>query len=265
MPDRIVLPQEIIMVLNDRESGSVALLNHLIQALEMELQRSDRDMDSFHMLLITIRPHLQHFAAVDNFLAELIIHMEEKEAAQKDAFPADALQFISVYSDYWQDSDRKITENFLQHCNPENTTILTHSHSETIIRLLSRLHSRRIPFMVLQTLSAPGEEGRKAIERMHQLRIKADLVVDGQIQGALALADHVLMGCDALLGKEFLNKLGTRSILEEARQQKKSTFLLAESRKEIVRPEWKNEIRKLSLFEWVPLELIDTIVTEKYN
>jgi len=252
------MPDEISFILSDRESGSVALLNRLISALEIELQGTDPDPGDFRNLLNTIREKLRHFASIENFLVSLMIH-----AVPEDDFPGEPLNFIKEYRQYWRDSAGKIADNLLRHCNPVGRSILTHSHSQTVISLLGQLHEREIPFRVLQTLSSPGEEGKKSLERMHELKIRADLIDDEEIQDAFGRTDLVLMGCDALLETKFLNKTGTRAILQLAKQFIKPSFLVTESRKVITHSEWERGLTYQPLFEWVPLDLVDSIITEK--
>ncbi|MDF1574645.1 MAG: hypothetical protein P1P86_05580 [Bacteroidales bacterium] len=253
----VPIPGKISLLLNDRESGSIALLKRLIAALEEEMHGPDLNAEAFGNLLLHIREKLNHFAAIDNFLASLILH-----AGQKDAFPGETLRYIKDYRLYWQDSAGKIAENFLRQCNPVGLTLLTHSHSETVISLLKKLHVRQIPFRVLQTLSSPGEEGKISHERMLRMKLRADLIDEANITEAVGQSDLVLMACDALLYNEFLNKTGTRAILEQARILRKRSFLVTESRKKITRPDWQQEWTEQALFEWVPLNLIDGIVTE---
>jgi translation initiation factor 2B subunit (eIF-2B alpha/beta/delta family) len=252
------IPDKYNHILDDRESGSVALLNRLLDALENELQGADLRMEDFSFLIRTIREKLNHFAAIENFLASLAAH-----SGQRADFPGEALRFIADYRLYWQDSAAKIARNFLQHCHPEDHTILTHSQSETVISVLNQLHLRQVPFRVLQTVSFPGEEGRLSYERMCQLNFKAELIPDHSVEEALAYTDLILMACDALLTTEFLNKTGTQSILRQAKHLNKRTFLLTESRKEITRTGWKQGLTGQALFEWVPLSLVDWVVTER--
>lgn len=252
------MPDEISLILKDRESGSVALLNRLIIALEKELHAAELKAEAFSNLLITIREKLHHFAAIENFLASLIEH-----CGQKDAKRGEILRFIADYKLQWKNNEEKIVKNFLQHCRPEGLCILTHSHSQTIVSLLTQLHQRKIRFRILQTRSSPGEEGKLSHERMRQLKFQADLIDDADIKEAMAQADLVLMGCDALLPAEFLNKTGTLVILEMARQLSINSFLVTESRKTITNSAWKRSLKDHPLFEWVPLNLIDRIVTER--
>ena len=252
------MPYKLSSILNDRESGSIALLNRLIDALKEELQGRETSPEAFSKQLSILREKLSHFAAIENFLASLIT-----QTGRKQNFPGEALRFIGDYSSYWQDSAGKLIENFLLKCEPEGLTILTHSHSETVFSLLDQLHSRQISFRVLQTLSSPGEEGRKSVERMRQRKLRAELIDDQNIAEALPYTDLILVGCDALLPAVFLNKIGTRSILQQATQLHIRSFLVTESRKEITRKEWKKELKEQSLFEWVPLNLIDQLVTER--
>jgi translation initiation factor 2B subunit (eIF-2B alpha/beta/delta family) len=245
-------------ILNDRESGSVALLNRLVGMLEDELQDTGLRWETFRSQLINLRKELHHFAAIENFLAGLVRH-----TAQPAAFPDEALGFIGAYKSYWRDSIGALTENFLAQCHPQGLTILTHSHSQTLSSLFTQWHLRQIHFRVLQTLSSPGGEGRKSLERMLQLKLQAELIDDAKVNEALLHSDVVMVGCDALLASEFLNKIGTLAILEQARLHNKQTFLITESRKKITRPEWKDQLTAHPLFEWVPLQLIDSLVSER--
>jgi len=98
---------------------------------------------------------------------------------------------------------------------------------------------------------------------LRKRKLQAELIDDQNIAEALSYTDLILVGCDALLPAVFLNKTGTRSILQQATQLHIRTFLVTESRKEITRAEWKKELTEQSLFEWVPLNLIDQLVTER--
>ena len=251
------MPKEIKRILDDRVSGSVALLEGLLTALEKLLMDPDQHLEEFPDLLNSVRRELGHFAAIENFLESLIRHADQKEYG-----PGEILHFIGDYRARWKSSSARIAETFLQQFNPAQMTLLTHSHSRTIISLLEQLHKREIPFRVLQTLSVPGEEGREALESMKRLKLEARLIEDTAVRGALPQTGLVLMGCDALLEDEFLNKSGTRDILQAARECHTPCLLILESRKRITRPEWKTGLPDNPLFEWVSLELIDRVIDE---
>ena len=253
----MVFPGEIQEILNDRESGSVALLNRLVSALERELRKPEVKKETFTALLTGIRRQLEHFAAIENFLTSLA-----GDVMHNDLFPETALEFIRQYRVYWSDSGWKIAAHFLRHCHPEGKTILTHSHSQTVISLLEQLHAKQFRFSVLQTLSSPGEEGRVSVERMHAIKIAADLIGDAGVPEALGRTGLVVVGCDALLATEFLNKTGTRRILEHAKELNIPCIIVAESRKKITRAAWKRNLKVGPLFEWIPLSLANLIVFE---
>lgn len=250
-------PREIRLIVEDREAGSVTLLNRLIAALENELVSPRYPGSSFLQLLELLRRELGHFAAIENFLAALTEHSLPHE---RD--PGRALKFIADYSEYWKDSPARIAGNFLGQIDPEGLSFLTHSHSQTLFSLVEALRHRRITFRLIQTLSTPGEEGRIAHARYGELGLEAQLVDDEEIETALQRTDAVLLGCDALLPGEFLNKTGSRSILEKAGEHKIPCFLITESRKIINRSGWKAQLPTRKLFEWVPLGLVDHVVSE---
>jgi translation initiation factor 2B subunit (eIF-2B alpha/beta/delta family) len=251
------LPNEIAHILNDRQSGSVALLNQLISGLEHLLLKNNLSAEDFSKLVRELRKKLNHFAAIENFLNSMstVIHQEH-------VFPGNTLGFINKYRLYWKDSATKIAANFLLQSNPEGKTILTHSHSQTVISLLGQLQKKQIPYRILQTCSSPGEEGRISLGRMQQINIEALLVNDSEIHEALVQTDLIVMGCDALLSTEFLNKIGTRNILERAKELRLPAFLVTESRKEISPENWNKPVDHPQ-FEWVSLDLIDRIVSEQ--
>jgi translation initiation factor 2B subunit (eIF-2B alpha/beta/delta family) len=251
------MTQEINRILEDRVSGSVALLESLISALERMLGDPDHHWDHFIDLLNSIRQELGHFAAIENFLESLIRYVSKEGYG-----PEELLRYISDYRTRWKDSAFRIADRFLYHYAPAGMTLLTHSHSRTIISLLDQLHKREIPFRVLQTLSVPGEEGREALKSMKHLGLEVRLIEDSEVSGALSQTDLVLMGCDALLDDEFLNKTGTRAILKEAGAYQIPRLLITESRKQITRPGWKEGLPENPLFEWVSRQLIDVVLGE---
>ncbi len=249
---------EIQRILEDRETGSVGLLNRLIPALEEHLKSPGMDEESFLEMVKELRGELGHFAVIENFLVALKDQVGDQEPIQ-----GRVQSFLNTYRTHWDDSTANIAENMLGCCDPKGRIILTHSHSETVIGLFKNMHERGIPFRVLQTVSSPGEEGRIAQERMHKIGISVDLIVDAMIDDVLEEVDIVICGCDALLETEFLNKTGTRYILEVAKQLKIPAILIAESRKKISEPGWKERVKKSALFEWVPLELVGKVVNEE--
>ncbi len=254
----MAIPVVIDRICKDRESGSIALLNRLIPALGQELRQEGFSMEHLLAVIAEIRKQLGHFAAIENFLAALGV-----QAEGPDGDPGSALHFIDEYKAYWQDGAAKVAGNFLADFNPEGKTLLIHSHSQTLLSLLEELQKRQISFLVMQTLSVPGEEGRIACENYLRMGIEAELIDDAQIGGVIHKCGLVLLGCDALLPDEFLNKTGSRNILEMARTAGIPSRVVTESRKRITRPGWKTEQATHPLFEWVPLKLVDAIVTER--
>jgi translation initiation factor eIF-2B subunit alpha len=260
------LPARIISILEDRESGSIALLNRLIPVLEQELGVDGFSPEAFLDRVAVIRTKLSHFAAIENFLAALCDALEgqDREALKaQEEHAGRGLAFLANYREYWQESAEKVADNFLRIFSPEGKTLLTHSHSQTILSLMEKLQERKIGFQIIQTLSVPGEEGRIACEKFRQTGVKATLIPDEQVEEVLSRVDQVLMGCDALLPGEFMNKKGTRAILEKAQKIGIPRYVVAESRKRIGRPGWKAALPPHPLFEWVPLDLLDAVVTEE--
>lgn len=251
-------PDEIKAILEDRESGSIALLNRLISALELTLREGGFSQEGLLGLIARIRPELRHFAAMENFLVEFR-DVLQGPGGNREAGRA----FITSYREHWKDSEEKTTEHFLQSCAPQGKTFLTHSHSHSILSLIAQLQNRHLHFQVVQTLSAPGEEGKIALEKIVKLGVRASLIRDDELDEVIPGVDVVLMGCDALLPGEFLNKVGTGKILEKAKETGIPAYVLAETRKQIEDDGWKGHLPPHPRFEWVPLSLVRAVVTEE--
>ena len=249
---------EINNILNDRESGSITLLNRLVNAIDSMLIDTASGRGEFTRMIREVRRKLRHFAAIENFCADLLVKLE-----LPGTFPASAIRYISEYRNYWDESSHKIMENFLGYSDPGGKNILIHSNSHTIISLLENLKKSGYSFYVYQTLSIPGKEGKTSFRKLQWLDIKAELINDEEVGRIMPGVDLVLMGCDTLLKDQFLNKTGTVKIAEKAQELGVPFVLVTESRKIIRSEDWKMRLHENPLFEWIPLHMVTETITEK--
>ena len=230
----------------------------LLDGLELQLLNRDLKRTDFRHMLVRVRAALKHFAAIENLCRDILVRMDEAAP-----FPASLQAFLIEYRAYWDSSIERITDHIESRFDMDSKRILTHSNSHTITSLLGDLHERGHRFTVVQTLSSPGEEGRAALRELNRHGIRALLVDDEKVREVLPETDMVFMGCDTLLASEFLNKSGTRRIAESAHKQTLPFILATESRKQIRIRNWKRSLQPDPLFEWVPLDLVTAVVTER--
>lgn len=137
--------------------------------------------------------------------------------------------------------------------------VLTHSWSGTVEEALVAAH-RSHHISVLATESQPGGEGRRLVEKLNTLGLKASTIPDSEIAQALQKCQVVWIGADAILNSSFINKTGTAALLNRARAAKVQTVLLADTFKSA--PEdWKVPLLSPD-FEEIPLGLIDLWISE---
>ena len=89
-------------------------------------------------------------------------------------------------------------------------TLLTHSRSSAVLSLFQELNTKEIPFQVIITASAPGNEGYQVAQQLNQLGVNSTIITDAQIGLFIPQAHMVICGCDTWLADHcFVNKSGS--------------------------------------------------------
>ncbi len=129
-------------------------------------------------------------------------------------------------------------------------TILTHSASSTVLRVLSE----RPADDIVVTASEPGGEGRRAAARLG-----ARCVEDADIEQFVPACAAVVVGADAIGRHAFVNKVGTRSLAVVAQAVGRPLLVVAESFKRV-----DAEVPPVTedLFECVPNGLVTAFLTD---
>jgi translation initiation factor 2B subunit (eIF-2B alpha/beta/delta family) len=126
--------------------------------------------------------------------------------------------------------------------------LMTISHSSYVRELILRCREKELTVYCLR--SGPGNEGEDLAKRLVQQKVKTILVEDDQAQSRLEAVDLVVVGCDLLSEQFFINKRGTKKLVEAAIEETKQVWILADPLRFI--PEI--ELEELpELFEKIPL------------
>jgi translation initiation factor 2B subunit (eIF-2B alpha/beta/delta family) len=128
--------------------------------------------------------------------------------------------------------------------------VLTHSFSSTVVRALHEGAPKR----VVCTESIPGGEGHRTAALLN-----AELIPDAGVYMALAVADLVVVGADAITPYAVVNKIGTAAIALSAQARGKTAWVLCGCEK-FVPSEWKPELGLL--FEGTPLEWFTGVIDD---
>lgn len=169
----------------------------------------------------------------------------------------------------------------------DTTTVLTYSRSSTVLAALETHlasendnipEARDEPRMRIVTSEArPGGEGLRLARGLAKQPAEVHLTYDMHLPALVPEADLLLVGADAITQDTFVNKTGTRLLLEQARQAGTPILLLAASDKlwppqlgvSSIQPQADlgvdvpDSVEVIApLFERVPLALVDEIMTE---
>lgn len=112
---------------------------------------------------------------------------------------------------------REIARRFLPRV-PRGSTILTYSYSSTVLDALLAAHHPRKNIRVICSESRPMLEGRRMAMRLAQAGVRVSFVVDALLPGLVAEADLVVSGADAVFADGFVNKVGTRVLVQAAEE-----------------------------------------------
>ena len=159
--------------------------------------------------------------------------------------------------------------------------IAVHGYSSTVVTVLSLLHERGLAPRALFSEGGPDLGGRRMAKELAPLGIDVRLCYDAALPAELASVDRFWVGTEALGAGAFLGRVGTTTLLREARRLEVPVAVLATSDKWMPRGAlklpawcerdgwllWENAPEGVELasqaFELVPLSLIDVFSTER--
>jgi translation initiation factor 2B subunit (eIF-2B alpha/beta/delta family) len=277
------LDEALLQILNDKQSGSIAILQQLIRGISSYLIRESNpsmSLNIVHDRLPLMRGGLGHFAVVGHFLNEL-----ENVTANnlKDSKSQEALfDFVKQYDNRWKNANSEVAGVAAGNIHCHNKTILLHSNSSVITSFFSKLKSMSIMAAVVQTESRPENEGRYQALKIANLGFNVKYVVDTAASFMMDDVDMMITGADQIHKNYYVNKIGTYALALLCREKNIPVHVLADSRKisnTDANPQalhnikrsgsdiWKSSPERISpinfYFEPIPTNLVTSFITEK--
>lgn len=274
--------QALIQVINDKQSGSVAILQQLIRGILSYLVRETDPIVSFNTLssrMPLMRGALSHFAVVSHFLTNLEAAISK---IPDHGFVKDELfDFVVSYDNKWKNANAGVAKIADENLDCNGKTILLHSNSSVITSFFSRLSKQNVNAEIILTESRPENEGRYQAEMLAGLGYHVSYIVDAAVGFMMDRVDLVLLGADQIHKNYFVNKIGTYAIALFCREKGKQLHVLADSRKivratvdpaslyNVNRPGddiWKTTYQGIHpvnyYFEPIPTLLVTSFITE---
>ena len=108
--------------------------------------------------------------------------------------------------------------------------IFTHCHASTVTRILIEAHRQGKKFTVYNTETRPRYQGRLTAEELAKAGIRVTHSVDSAGRQMVKKCDLFLIGCDSITkSKKVINKIGTESFFDAARENKIPVYVCTNS------------------------------------
>ncbi len=259
----------------DSTSGSLELAKRSAELLIHLIEITDSPTQIYNIAysLFKAQPTM---ASIFNLVNNLMLNFDK----EKDQKPKKIVQNLcKKFLENIDSSDKSISKQSLKLIK-NNSTIITHSYSSTVLSALLYAKKSGKRFSVICTESRPKNEGIKLAKQLGKNKIKVKLIVDSAIFSFISESDMILVGGDAVTDFGLINKIGTKGIAITAQHYKTPIYALCSTIKflpknypltlkqkkdpnEII----SNKISNVTLinyyFDCTPLEFITGFITEK--
>lgn len=278
-----IFDEALLQIINDKQSGSVAILQQLIRGVSAFLIR-EKDDTTCHTILQDRMPlmhgGLGHFEVVSHFLRELEKVLTEKHSIKKSNDRI--FDFVDHYNKHWKNANAEVAEIASQNIDCQGKTILLHSNSSVITSFFNKISKQNLDISFVQTESRPENEGQYQAKKLAALGYRVKYVVDAGAAFMMDEVDMMLTGADQIHPNYFVNKIGTYALTLICREKGIPVHVLADSRKisknnvdlqsiyNVKRPGsdiWKVSNPNIEMlnfyFEAIPTELVNSFINEK--
>ncbi len=110
----------------------------------------------------------------------------------------------------------------------DGDTVLTHSYSTTILRLLARARERGLRVYAYVTESRPGGEGKLMASHLWRSGIGTKLVVDSAVRYVMKDVDKVFVSAEAIAANgAVVNKVGTSTMALAAKEARVGVYVVS--------------------------------------
>ena len=260
------LNRRIVRLASDRESGATAILEEAMRILAAAMEAS-----------VPIAAVAKAICQAQPSMASLWTAAIEAVASDRD--PGRFDRFVQRMARSQTAVGRFAAELFTPDEAGSPLRLVTVSASRSVHTVFEAVRRRR-PLHVSCSESRPACEGRSLATTLAAAGIPVSMFSDAAIVHALATADAVIVGADAIGAQWLLNKSGTRLLAAAASQQGIPVYAVA-TRDKFVGPEvasrlllregaseeiWDSPPAGVDVrnpyFEYVPLDLITGVISD---
>ncbi len=255
-----LLRSELDAIARDRASGAAELALRAVHYLQSWLcanpQPRETEMLKVARALLRTQPTMAPFWRLANDVA-LAIDTSDPGAAMA--------RKLAAFRLILRTGPERIARNFFRALpRKDNNKLLTYSYSSTVARAL--IYARARIMSVYCSEGRPAYEGRRMAMELARAGIQVLFCTDAQLLSGFGNSRHIVLGADAILPHWFSNKVGTKTLIENARKARGTVWVLADTTKFVPetafgshsRPDdeeqakeiWNMPPKRTSIFTW---------------
>lgn len=218
------LSHQVAAIGEDHVSGATALALRAAEVLssfitiarDWPLRRQREGLFTLCAQLFQAQPNM---APIIN-LCSAAMEAGQRNLRQPEEWASQVGQVIEHYRDQLMRSNTLIAELALPKLSrtPNTLRVLTHSASSSVEKALLHAYHHGLKLSIICTETRPMLEGRDMAERLAGAGLDVTLIVDAGIALAVQESDLCLVGADAIGLGGVVNKLGTWTMAQAARE-----------------------------------------------
>ena len=216
--------KELKRVLNDKVHGSSELLdlvyNHIYQ--------NTHDKVYLAHAIKQINNNLSHFPVILRFTNKIKALLKSSESKDIKEYLDD---FVIKKDHIYKTIYKKAKNKFIKF-----NTILTISHSKTLIKIFEMWTKSRPDLKIIVCESRPENEGILMAEELINFGIVTEVITEAISGNVIKKVDAVILGADQILTNgNIINKSGSRMLAVLANYHRIPVFVLASRNKQVKR------------------------------
>lgn len=213
-----------------RTIGATEAAVEFLRRLKEEIWRAGSTRDLFARLSAAARTFYEE-RPTSAMLVNTIKKVGIRALRMKD-LPVDeaARSLTTLLDDEVRNASRTIEEvaEVASRRIPDDSTILTHSYSTTVLKAIVKARDRGKVRRVFVTESRPGGEGVLMARELAKNGVPVTLIVDSAVNFFMDKMDLVVVGAEAITANGALvNKVGTSTIAMVAYHKRRRMLVLA--------------------------------------
>jgi translation initiation factor 2B subunit (eIF-2B alpha/beta/delta family) len=243
--------EDIEEIIQDNKSGSLSILDKLVHVLQRNIKPEECHLNEIISQLNYLYSKFPFFMVLFHFINAFFLRIEKilERKYLSDRSCEELLSFIEKYQDSYSFAYQKAARNFLKHFAVPKAKIITLSNSSSVQALL-REWGRKYPGTeVFQSISGPANEGKVQAQILADQGIRVHLFHDTAMAHFFPTIDCVVLGADCIFPDVFINKSASFQLALMAKYFNKPVYVIADSRKFIVKDNLLIHISEILHFE----------------